>query len=318
MSNRPRTIRGPWIPAAGWAALVAGLAAWPGLAYAQAAEQGQATPTVEEDPETRYQQQLERMPETVREVAIDEKLGQTIPLDLPFVDDLRRDVSLSDYFEGDVPVILTLNYYRCPKLCDVVLNAVGNATAEIGLTAGADYRIVTVSFDPAEGPGLAQANKRAMLDRLGDPAMSGAWHFLTGEQHNIDALAEAVGYRYKWLADQKLYAHPAAIMVLSPEGKITRYLYGVRYDPQTLRLSLVEASQGKVGSTLDRILLTCYHFDPEEGSYAWQAMNIMRAGGVLTVLALVIGIGAALWREHRRRRAGTEADPRGGVHPAHS
>ena len=252
------------------------------------------------DPARDYDERLKLLPKQVQDVRVDERINDTVPLDLPFTDEQGRRVTLSHYADGQRPLILTLNYYRCPKLCDVQLNVLTRAIADLELTPGRDYNIVTVSFDPAETPALANRKKGNYIRALGRPAAAVGWHFLTGEQHNIRRLAEAVGYRYKWLDRQRQYAHPAVIMILTPDGIISRYLYGIQYDPKTLRLSLVEASDGKVGSTIDYILLTCFQYDALEGSYVAGAMGLMRLGGVVTVLILGGTIGLLLLREFRR------------------
>ena len=256
-----------------------------------------------------YKQRLELMPRQVRDVQISERLGQTVPLNLLFTDERGGRVSLGDYTDGHRPILLTLNYYRCPKLCTLQLNGVVDAIKELDLIPGRDYQIVTVSFDPAETPQLARLKKQNYIRATGKPSLGTAWHFLTGEQHNIKALSESVGYRYKWLDSQQQYAHPAAMMLLSPEGVLTRYLYGIKFDPKTVRLSLVEAAEGRIGSTVDRLLLTCFQYDPASGTYVAGAMMLMRLGGALTVLILAITIGLMLRREFRRRKVEQVAPP---------
>ncbi|MCC6681933.1 MAG: SCO family protein [Phycisphaeraceae bacterium] len=268
------------------------------------AEQSQMSPQRRAEMEKR----LDQMPAEVRDVYIDEHAGDSIPLDLAFRDTNGDAVRLSDYIDGSMPVILTLNYYRCPRLCDLLLNGAARLADEMDLTPGSDYRIVTVGFDPAETPALARLKKANLLNTLSDKnkqAVGPAWAFLTGEQPAIDALTDATGFKYKWLEDQKQYAHPTALIVLSPQGKITRYIYGTDFRDRlsTVRLSLVEASEGKVGSPLDFFLLSCFHYSPSDGKYTATVMGIMRLGGALTVLLIVFGIALLLLREflHRRR-----------------
>lgn len=257
------------------------------------------------------QEQLEMLPEEVRRVYIDEHAGGFVPKDLTFTDTGGNKVRLGELFKGDVPVILTLNYYRCPRLCDVMLNGTAELVDKLDLEPGADYRLVTVSFDPAESPALARMKRTTLLNTMGrKKAAALNWTFLVGEQPAIDALTEATGFKYTWLEDQKQYAHPAALIVLSPDGKITRYIYGTNFRDResTVRLSLVEAGEGKVGSPLDLIILTCFHYSPSEGKYTPTVMGIMRIAGAATVLAIAGGIGLLLVREYHRRHARKHAE----------
>ena len=250
-------------------------------------------------------------------VEVIEHLGESVRLDLPFVDENGQPVTLADYTSDNRPILLTLNYYRCPMLCTLVMNGAVDAMKQVSLNPGTDYQVVTLSVDPAETPSLARMKKNTYEKTADAPAkgpdgspvastltadeIADGWAFLTGEQHNIEALAESVGFGYKWVESQKQYAHPAVLILLSPDGTITRYLYGIEFKPDTLRLSLVEASDGKVGSTLDRFLLTCFHFDPNAGDYTWHAMATMRLGGLLVVLTLCGAITVMLVREYRHR-----------------
>lgn len=301
MTSTRSTCRTPWgVAAVAWALMGVGAAA--GLAQdAPAAPEPQTS-----EPQPAGEAGL--MTAEVPGVTVEEKLGDIAPLDLPFVDEHGQRVTLRDYVRDGRPVILTLNYYRCPMLCTLVLNGVANAIRGVDLVPGEDYQIVTVSIDPAETPSLARMKEDAYVQFAGsdvDPArLREGWAFLTGEQQNIDALAEAVGYGFKWVESEKQYAHPAVITLLAPDGTITRYLYGIKFDPQTLRLSLVEASEGKIGSTMDRFLLTCFHFDPDTGRYSRMAMGVMRLGGGLTAGVIAVALGGMLFWEYNRRRAG--------------
>ncbi len=238
-------------------------------------------------------------------VDMDYHLGAQVSQDLVFTDSTGQRVRLGDYFDGRRPVILQLGYYQCPMLCGMVFQGVRKAVAEVDLAPGEDYQIITVSIDPAETPSLAKMKKETFVKGLypgGDEdAAEAGWHFMVGESHMIEQLADEVGFGFKWVRAQQQFAHPAVIMILSPDGTVTRYLSGVKYDPQTLRLSLVEASEGKVGSLIDQFLLTCLHYDPSVGTYSATAMGIMRLGGAVTVIAMLIAIGFYLWRDHRRR-----------------
>jgi protein SCO1 len=237
----------------------------------------------------------------VPDVAFDQRLDEQVPLDLPFRDEAGRDVRLGDYFTGK-PVILVLAYYRCPRLCTLVLNGLMEGLQELAFKAGDEFQVVAVSFDARETPEVAAAKKAAYLERYGRPGSEAGWHFLTGEQPAIDRLTEAVGFRYHYDAQQDQFAHASGVVVLTPGGKVSRYFYGIRYEPRDLRLALVEASQNKIGSVVDQLLLLCYHYDPARGRYAATVVNLVRLGGVLTVLALG-GFLVLAWRYERRRAA---------------
>jgi protein SCO1/2 len=241
-------------------------------------------------------------------VGITEHLNDQVPLDLTFVDEHGETVKLSKYFSGKRPVILTLNYYNCPMLCTLQINGMVEALKEINLDPGNQYEIVTVSVNPAETPELAKAKKENYLEMFERPSAAKGWHFLTGEQENITKLADAVGFGYKKNEQTGEFMHVAALMICTPKGKLSRYIYGVQMEPNTMRLSLLEAAEGKFGSTIDRIILYCYQYNPEEGSYALAAMNVMRAGGVLT--ALILGsVLAGFWLRERRRKNADAQQP---------
>ncbi len=250
------------------------------------------------------------LPDELEGVGIEEKSGEQTPLDLRFTDSAGKPVVLEQYFGGDRPVILNLGYYGCPMLCGLILNGMLDSLKDIDMLPGEDFEIITVSIDPAESTSLARLKKQNYLKAYGKPAAARGWHFLTGDERNIRALADAVGFKYKWIERRKEFSHSAALIVLTPEGKISRYLYGVQFPRKTLRLSLVEASEGKIGSTFDRITLYCFHYDPAEGTYTLAAHNVMRLGAVTTVLALGSVLGVAFLRERRqRRRSDYEDDP---------
>jgi protein SCO1/2 len=243
-------------------------------------------------------------PAILREVGIDQRLDERVPLDLPFRDEDGRDVRLGDYF-GERPVLLALVYYECPMLCTQVLNGLVSALTVLSLSAGREFDVVAVSFDPAEGPGLAMAKKRSYLQRYERPGTEAGWHFLTGEQASIERLTRAVGFRYAYDRKRDQFAHGAAITVLTPSGVISRYFYGIEYAPRDVRLGIVEASANRVGSIADQILLLCYHYDPSTGRYGFVALTLVRIGGILTVVAF----GLFLWFEHRRVRREVRLKP---------
>lgn len=244
----------------------------------------------------------ESLPRPLREVGIDQKLDAQVPLDLVFRDERGEVVSLGQYFNSGRPVILTLVYYECPMLCTLVLNGLVSALRALSFGVGEQFDIVTVSFDPNETPSLALAKKTAYLTEYRRPAAADGWHFLTGEASPIERLASSVGFRYRYDDDARQFAHAAAILVLTPDGRVARYFYGVEYSPRDLRFALVEAAAGRIGSAVDQLLLYCFRYDPHTGKYSAVVLNVVRLGGVLTVLALLAFIAAALRREGRTGR----------------
>lgn len=225
-------------------------------------------------------------PKIFDSVGIDQKLDAQLPLDLEFRDERGRTVKLGEYF-GAKPVVLMLVYYDCPQLCNQVLSGFVMALRGMKLEPGSEFTTVTVSFDPKETSDLAARKKESYIQSYGRPAAADGWHFLTGEDASIRALAEAAGFRYEWDEATRQYAHASGLMVATPQGRMSKYLYGVEYAPRDLRLALVEASEGKIGSLADSILLLCYHYDPTTGKYGLIVMNLIRIGGVLTLVGLV-------------------------------
>ncbi len=248
-------------------------------------------------------ERAEGLPKDLEGVGIDEHVGADVPLDLPFKDENGRDVTLGRLLRPERPAILTLNYYRCPMLCTLILNGLVQGMKDVGWSPGGEFDVITVSIDPTETPTLARQKKQSYIEEYGKPEAAPGWHFLTGPESSIRALASAVGFRYRFVPERNEYAHAAAIFALTPSGKISRYLYGVQFDGPTLRLALVEAGEGKVGSALDRFILYCYHYDATAGKYAPAALKIMQVGGALTVLVLGALLGSLWLRESRRRRA---------------
>lgn len=225
-------------------------------------------------------------PPGLENVGIDQKLNEQVPLNLEFRDEGGKTVKLGDYFQAGRPVILNLVYYQCPMLCGEVLQGVTAAAKVLKFTPGKEYEIVTVSIDPSEGPDLAAAKKQTTMERLDRPGAEKGWHFLVGKKADIDALADAVGWHYQYDPNTKQFAHAAGIILVTPQGKIAQYYYGVEYSARDLRLGIIEASQNKIGSLADQVLLYCYHYDPRTGKYGAVITNIMRLAGVLTVLCL--------------------------------
>jgi len=236
-------------------------------------------------------------PELLRDVGLDQRLNNSIPLDLTFRDEAGKPVGLRQFFNGK-PVILTLVYYQCPMLCTQVLNALTRSLKEIPLQLGKDYEVVTVSIDPTERPVLAAAKHELYTGMYGRPGAAAGWHFLTGNEPQIKALASAVGFRYAYDRTTGQFAHASGIMVLTPEGKLARYFYGISYPARDLRLGLVEASEGKIGSPVDAILLYCYHYDAQTGKYGLLISHVLQAAGAITVLGLAILIAILSRREH--------------------
>ena len=241
-------------------------------------------------------QPAQEKPAALREVGYDQRLGEQVPLDLTFRDEAGRPVSLRSLFRGRA-VVLSLVYYECPMLCTLTLNGLGSALSVLTFDVGKDFDVVTVSFEPKETPALAAAKKKAYLARYRRPGAEEGWHFLTGDAPAIAALTSAVGFRYAWDAETRQYAHPAGLVVLTPDGRIARYMYGVEYAPRDLRLALVEASQRRIGNPVDTVLLYCYRYDPTRGRYAASVLRLVRLGGVVTVLGLAAFVMISLRRE---------------------
>lgn len=225
------------------------------------------------------------VPAPLREIGFDQNLDQAIPLDTTFRDEAGRSVRLGDYF-GKRPVVLLFAYYDCPMLCTQVINGLASALAVLSLEPGKDFEIVTVSFDPRDTPASATAKKAVYLERYRHPGAAQAWHFLTGDPPAIARLTKAAGFRYVWDKETKQFAHPTGVIVLTPDGRLARYLFGIEYGPRDLRYALVEASAGKVGNAVDALLLYCYHYDPTTGRYGLAIMRALRLAGLATVLAL--------------------------------
>jgi len=224
------------------------------------------------------------LPGALADVGIDQKLNQSIPLDLDFKDEFGRAVKLRDFFHTGKPVILAPVYYRCPMLCTQILNGVAGALKAVSLDPGKDFEVVAISFDPKDTPETAASKKQTYLRRYGRANSTNGWHLLTGDEANIKPLMDALGYRYKYDPKTDQYAHASGIMVATPDGRLSRYFYGVEYAPVDVRLGLVEASHGKIGNPVDQILLFCFHYDPATGKYGAVAMNMVRAAGAAFVL----------------------------------
>ena len=238
----------------------------------------------------------------LKEVSIEQKPGSQLPLDAEFSDATGQPVTLRQYF-GARPVVLALVYYDCPMLCTQVLGGLAGSLQGMSLSVGQDYDVLVVSFDPGETPAMAADRKKDFVRRYIRDAREQNIHFLTGREGSIKALTSAVGFNMAYDTATDQYAHPAAVTVVTAEGKVSRYLYGVEFAPRDLKLALVEASEGKIGGVVDQMMLFCYHYDPETGKYGLVIMNIVRAAGALTVLVLVGAIVYSLRRERLQARA---------------
>jgi protein SCO1/2 len=248
------------------------------------------------------------LPAPLREIGFDQNLNEQLPLDAPFKDEQGRDVRLGNFF-GERPVVLALVYFNCPMLCTQVMSGLTSSLGVMSLEPGKDFDVVAVSFDPHETPKDAAEKKATFVQRYNRPGTEGGWHFLTGEQPSIDRLTKAAGFRYVWDKDTNQFAHPTGIIVVTPDGHVARYLFGVEYGPRDLRLSLVEASQGKIGSVVDSLLLYCYHYDPMTGRYGVVVLRTLRIAGAATVLAIASFIVIMVRREKstaRRLKAGAQ------------
>jgi cytochrome c oxidase subunit II len=242
------------------------------------------------------------------DVRFEQRLDEQIPLDLDFRDEAGQTIRLGDYF-GNKPVILALAYYECPMLCTNVLTGLTHSLKTISFDAGKEFEVVIVSFNPRETPELASAKKQAYLEDYARPGTAAGWHFLTGDPKAIQALTEAVGFRYVYDSTLNQYAHASGIMVLTPQGRLSRYFYGIEYAPRDLRLGLVEASADRIGTPADQLLLLCYQYDPTTGKYGAAVMNALRLGGIITLLSVAILLVVLGKKTKRRKQSNTTAKP---------
>lgn len=226
------------------------------------------------------------MPNEFKDAVIKEQLGAQVNPKLTFTDSTGKKVELGDFFIKKKPIILSLVYFDCPSLCNLHLNGLTEALRDLNWAIGNKFEVLSVSIEPKETPELAASKKAAYLKEYAKPGSAEGWHFLTGEEPQIKELAKEVGFGYKWDAASKQYAHSSAAIILTPDGKVSRYLHGITFDPKTIRLSLVEASNGIIGELVDHIILFCYQYDPNKRTYAFYAFNIMRLGAGISALAL--------------------------------
>jgi protein SCO1/2 len=240
------------------------------------------------------------------EVGITQKLHESVPLDARFLDEHGSETRLAAYL-GTRPLLLLPAYYRCPILCSQVIGGLAGSLKGISLEAGKDFQVVVLSFDPSDTPAMADAEKAKALRRYRRPGSESGWHFLTGSAHEVERVMQAIGYRYSYDAQSHQYAHPAGFLVLTPDGRISRYFLGLDVAPRELRLALIEASAGKIGTPIDRLVLYCYRYDLLAGKYGARILGVLRLGGLLTVAALLGLLLALRWRELREGKRGALA-----------
>ena len=245
------------------------------------------------------------MPGILKEVTFRQQLDKPLPLDAQFTDESGRNVRLGDYFKSGKPVVLAFVYYGCPMLCTQVMNGISSALKPMSFTPGQDFDVVLVSFDPRDTPQVAAEKKKAHLEYWSTEATAPGWHFLSGTEAEIRRTTQAAGFSYQWDERTQQFAHPSGVLVITPDGRLSRYFYGIEFSPKELRLALVESGKGAIGSKVDELLLYCFHYDPESGRYGVVIMNLIRLGGVVTV-ALLAGFILLM----RRRETRTPAEGR--------
>jgi protein SCO1/2 len=248
------------------------------------------------------------LPEGLQGVGIDQKLDSRVPLDLVFHDEAGRSVALGSFFQARKPVIFVPVYFRCPMLCTQILSGVSSSLKAVSFNPGRDFEVVAFSFDPRDTPGDAESKKELYVKRYGRPGTRNGWHFLTGDEANIKALTDALGFHYKYDPKNDQYVHASGIMIATPAGRLSHYFYGVEFASRDVRLGLVEASMGKIGNPVDQILLYCFHYDPATGKYGAVVMNMVRFAGA----AFVLLAGAFLLVAFRRELRGNPSARRAG------
>ena len=242
------------------------------------------------------------LPPMLQDVGIDQKLGDQLPLDTEFKDENGNIVKLGSFFNSGRPVVLALVYYECPMLCNQVLNGLSGSLKGINFNAGKEFDVVAISFDARENdkPDLAKNKKASYMERYGRPGSENGWHFLTGTQASIDSVTKAAGFNYRWDEKSNQFAHAGGIMVVTPGGKMSHYLYGIDYAPKDLKFAVIEASENKVGDPADKLLLYCYHYDPSTGKYGLAILNVMRLGGIFTLICMG-AMALVFWRRGKKK-----------------
>ena len=241
------------------------------------------------------------LPDALQEIGIKQRLGEQLPLDTEFKNEEGQTIRLGSLFESGRPVVLALVYYECPMLCNEVLNGLTGSLKGISLDAGKDFDVIALSFDARENekPELAKNKKAAYLERYGRTGAEKGWHFLTGTQSSIEAVTKAAGFSFRWDEKSNQFAHAGGVMVVTPEGKMSRYFYGIDYAPRDLKLGLIESAENKIGSVADQMLLYCFHYDPQSGKYGLAILRVIRLGAVLTLLGMG-AMGFVFWRRGKR------------------
>ena len=241
------------------------------------------------------------LPEQLKRVGIEQRLGEQLPFETTFKNEQGNAVRLGDYFKSGRPAILALVYYECPMLCNQVLNGLAGSLKGIALDPGKDFDVVAISFDARENekPGLAGNKKAAYVERLGRPGTENGWHFLTGDQNAIDAVTKAAGFTYEWDAKSNQFAHASGIMIVTPDGKLSRYLYGIDYAPKDVKFGLIESADKKIGSASDQLLLYCYHYDPSTGKYGLAILRVMRFVSVVMLVGMA-AVGFVYWKRSKK------------------
>ena len=242
------------------------------------------------------------LPAPLKKVGIEQRLGEKLPLEAVFKDENGREVKLGDYFSKGRPIVLALVYYECPMLCNQVLNGLTGSMKGVNLDAGKDFDVVAISFDAKENdkPELGKNKKASYLERYGRPGTDDGFHFLTGTQESIDAVTTAVGFTYEWDEKSNQFAHASGVMIANPDGKLSRYLYGIDYSPKDLKFGIMESAENKVGSVTDQLLLYCYHYDPSTGKYGFAILNSLRIAGIATLLGMGL-MGFVFWRKAKNK-----------------
>lgn len=247
------------------------------------------------------------IPDPLKRVGIDQKLGENLPLTAEFKDENGQIVKLGDYFGKGRPVIVALVYYECPMLCNQVLNGLTGTLKGISFDAGKEFDVIAVSFDAKEfdKPDLAKNKKASYMERYGRPGTENGWHFLTGTQSSIDAITQATGFKYEWDEKSNQFAHGSAIMLATPDGKLSRYFYGIDYAPRDVKLGIMESADSKVGSVADELMLYCFHYDPASGKYGFQILSVLRLTAIATLLGMGM-MGFVFWRRNKSRNGSRE------------
>lgn len=248
------------------------------------------------------------LPKEFKDVGVDEHLGQQLDMSLPFYDDNGEKVTLGKYFTSGKPVLMAMVYYSCPSLCNFHMNGLTEVFKGLKWTIGQDFDVVFVSMHSKERADLAAPKKESHIQEYGRPQSVNGWHLLTGEEASIQALAKQLGFKFKWVAEQEQFSHVSVAYAVTPGGQISRYLYGIKPDLQTMKLSLLEASEGKIGTFLEQVLLYCFHFNPKKNKYTLYAWNIMRIGAILTLLILAIILIPVWFREKYNRSTALKGD----------